>query len=74
MEKALSSLAFEKSYPPYDKEVLESCLRTIKEESDLAADKMKAKREVDQGSLHDGAAANKELADKIREKWNKKGA
>lgn len=74
VEKALSSLAFEKSYPPYDKEVLESCLRTIKEESDLAADKMKAKREVDQGSLHDGAAANKELADKIREKWNKKGA
>ena len=74
VEKALSSLAFEKSYPPYDKEVLESCLRTIQEESDLAADKMKAKREVDQGSLHDGAAANKELADKIREKWNKKGA
>ena len=74
VEKALSSLAFEKSYPPFDKEVLESCLRTIQEESDLAADKMKAKREVEQGSLHDGAAANKELADKIREKWNKKGA
>ena len=74
VEKALSSLAFEKSYPPFDKEVLESCLRTIQEESDLAADKMKANREVEQGSLHDGAAANKELADKIREKWNKKGA
>lgn len=70
----VSELAFEKNYPPYSLSALEDCLKAMKEEGTLTAEQMAAKRKIEEGTLEQGAEANKELAEKIRAKWNKKGA
>ena len=75
VEALLSEVAMQTGLPPLkenDPTLLEDCAQAISEEASALSDKLSAKRAVESGSLEDGAQANKDLAQKIREEWAKK--
>ena len=70
---AISALALQEGLPACTRKALEDLVFTIKDETAVLQDQMKAKRAIDSGSVEDGAAANAELARKIYEKkWAKR--
>lgn len=69
---AVSEIAMDETMPPFDEKALSDCAQIISEETELLGARLMAKKAIDEGSIESGAAANKELAAKYREKWAKK--
>ena len=68
----VSALALQDGLPACTRKALEDLCLVIREETASLQDQMQAKRAIDSGSVEAGAAANAELAKKIREKkWTK---
>ncbi|MCR5349212.1 MAG: DNA primase [Bacilli bacterium] len=68
----VASIDLDATLPAYSLEAIGDCAQILSDETISIHDKMVAKHAIEEGSVEDGAQANKELAAKIRQRWASK--